>query len=408
MSPEIILEAPESDHCVPGDAAGMKRAVSVIEASPYKETDLFDDLVRTPARRVLPVILLALAPAVHAQQTPPTPPTQQREHIVKPGDTLWDLARIYLMNPFLWPLIFEANNPGTVENPHRIYPSERLIIPGLQPATPADPIGEPVTDPLPMEVVVVDTMVMDSTPVEPTVVASLDLRTPVVPLSEYRASPWLSSTAVSDATGRIVRLADPAADEDRLPTTLHPHTRVHVGSVTARPMVGDSLLVVRIGRGIQGFGRIVEPLAVLAVDSVSETVITAVVAKQFSDAKVGDLVMPLGAAPEIAVGRAEEDVEGGVEGNLLQFLVQEPLHGTSDVAFVSLGAQHGLGIGDELGVYVPTRALDNERPERLPATQVGTVRVIRVDDRTATVRVLTVSSAALRDGLPVRLVRRMP
>ncbi|HSJ09357.1 MAG TPA: LysM peptidoglycan-binding domain-containing protein [Longimicrobiales bacterium] len=360
---------------------------------------MLDDLLRTPARRALPVLILVLAPvAARAQETPPT---QQREHIVRAGDTLWDLARAYLMNPFLWPLIFEANR-NVVENPHRIYPAERLIIPPLQPVAAQEPIGEIPAEPMPVQPV-------PQEPVEePTVVTTLDLRRPVVPLSEYRATPWLSTTSDRDATGRILRVEDPAADEDRLPTTLHPHQRVHIGSMTgARPVQGDSVVVIRVGRRVGEYGRIVEPLAILRVDSVGAATATAQVVRQFSDAKVGDLVMPLGAAPDIGMGVPQE-VDGGLEGNLLEFVVQEPLHGTSDVAFLSLGRAQGLGIGDEFAVYVPARAIDNERAERLPPTVVGTVRVIRVGDRTATVRVLNVSSAALRDGLPVKLVRRMP
>ena len=44
-----------------------------------------------------------------------------RTHVVRRGDTLWDLARAYLDNPFMWRLIYDANR-DVVENPHWIYP----------------------------------------------------------------------------------------------------------------------------------------------------------------------------------------------------------------------------------------------------------------------------------------------
>jgi hypothetical protein len=64
---------------------------------------------------------------------------ERREHVVKQGDTLWELARVYLSNPYLWPLIYEANRE-IVENPHRIFPAEKLVIPPL-------PGEKPVTQP---------------------------------------------------------------------------------------------------------------------------------------------------------------------------------------------------------------------------------------------------------------------
>jgi len=45
-------------------------------------------------------------------------------YTVRPGDTLWDLARTYLGNPFRWPVIFHAN--PTIRNPDLIYVGQRL------------------------------------------------------------------------------------------------------------------------------------------------------------------------------------------------------------------------------------------------------------------------------------------
>jgi hypothetical protein len=170
--------------------------------------------------------------------------------------------------------------------------------------------------------------------------------------------------------------------------------------------IGDSLVVGRVGRGLAGRGRGVEPFAVLRVDSVAGGVVIARIARQLGETRVGDPVLLVGAVPELGLG-SPEPVENGIEGELLQFVAEEPLHGTTDLAFLSVGAREGVGIGDEFAVYVPARA-DEPSATALPATDVATVRVVKVGETTATVRVVSVRSTALRAGLPVRMIRKMP
>src|ERR1051325_2529356 len=92
---------------------------------------------RGPVKRAALAVAAALAAAgpVAAQQD--TVP-QGRVHVVRPGDTLWDLARLYLADPFLWPDIFRLNT-DVVSNPALIYPNERLVLPGGGVAVARDP-----------------------------------------------------------------------------------------------------------------------------------------------------------------------------------------------------------------------------------------------------------------------------
>src|SRR6476660_9823579 len=75
------------------------------------------------------ISFIALARCASAQAvTVPADTTQEVTHEVKKGDTLWDIARTYLKNPFRWPDIF-PRNADIVKNPHWIYPGEVIRIP---------------------------------------------------------------------------------------------------------------------------------------------------------------------------------------------------------------------------------------------------------------------------------------
>jgi hypothetical protein len=61
--------------------------------------------------------------------TPYDPPTEfppdSQVYIIQPGDTLWDLAKRFLGNPYLWPQLWEQNK--YIRDAHWIYPGDPLV-----------------------------------------------------------------------------------------------------------------------------------------------------------------------------------------------------------------------------------------------------------------------------------------
>ena len=82
-------------------------------------------------------------------QQPPSPvlnPRHPDSYVVQRGDTLWDIASMFLRDPWYWPEIWQIN--PQVENPHLIFPGDTLNLAYLDDGRPVVNVerGPLVTD----------------------------------------------------------------------------------------------------------------------------------------------------------------------------------------------------------------------------------------------------------------------
>lgn len=354
-----------------------------------------------------------------------------REHIVRRGDTLWDLAGFYLSNPFLWPMIYEANR-DVVEDPHWIYPNERLVIPGLPPLraeAPADvtavkaaegqatgvkasegrATGVQATEPRRTRFYRAPGADPSATQGDPTIEGEYrrDLEVPQVRPGEFYAAPWLSRSNELRPVARVVSIERRDAAVGRAPETANRYGTVYLRPTrSARLAAGDRLTLVRIGHEVGGYGRVVEPVGQAVVTELHEETAAAVVMEHYGLLEEGTYAVPFEEFPGL-VEEPARPVESGPEGRLIGFDSDQLVPAPRDHVFIDLGRAAGIEVGDEFIVILPERGAPRGGAD-LPEETVARLRVVKVTERTATAQILRLEQAALRLGLPVRLVAKRP
>ena len=347
----------------------------------------------------LPVLAEAAAPP----ETVPgeTPGALESPYIVKKGDTLWGISRDLLNDPHLWRRLWEENT--FISNPNRIYPGDRLGMPGKEiapPPAPPAPVAEaPQPEPAKPEPPKVEA------PAPPPVAAPPPLAppTPPVPPASQHArvcSPALvaEKDAVTVGIGETVKNPD-----NRIMVAME--DRVFLGLDASRSVnKGDRLAAIRVGRRIadprtgKSAGRILYVLGLLEVTEAKDRVARARISYSCGPIVVGDRLVPFAPAafPE---DQTPQPTRRAVNAAVLDSLRGEALIGLQQMVFVDAGVKQGIGPGDIFALMRPNvpAAMGTGELLPLPADRVGDAIVLRVADSSATL-LLTASSREVRVG----------
>jgi hypothetical protein len=360
-------------------------------------------MVRSAAATLAVLILPTFA---LGQQAPGT-------HTVVRDDTLWDLAQRYYGNPFEWRVIWNANT-DVVEDPNWIYPNEVLVIPGLPGQAPAEeeqPTAaiEPAEPPQPSQVPP-DMIPFGLRAARPVVEGTRTIfyagedreagsvtgaavpEYAAVSADRVHSAPWLIGLAEEpDATGHIAGFAE----RGQRASAIRSFDRVRI-EMPSPARVGANLQLFRVDRTIENVGHVVIPTGVATVSVIGNGAVVAEVVKEYHRIQPGDLVRPLPmytATP----GVYAEEIAGGSEAMIMGFAGNHVLTDIGHVAFLDLGSDDGIVIGDEFVLY----------GEAIPTARDGSLQVIGVTETTAAARVLSMRDNVFRQGVVVRLAKKM-
>ncbi len=349
-------------------------------------------------RSAAAVLAVLILPAfVGAQQAPTS-------HTVVDGDTLWDLAQRFYADPFDWRLIWEANQ-DEVPNPNLILPGQVLDIPGGTMAV-VDADADPAEDEELAEVAVSVQDAANPAPQGPPrtvfyreggqrgrVVVAAAPEYAVVPRDVAFSAPWLIPLETEPQhIGRLARFAGGAARSE----TPRTYDQVLLESVGTPPAVGSTLRIYRVSRTIESVGEVVLPTGLLTVTEHTPDGALARVTQEYDRIQLGDFVGPV-PSYRIAEGDYPMDVSSGPAAMVMGFAGTNEVQDIGSVAFLDVGADQGIVVGDEF---------EYRNPMAGDAVE-GRLQVVSVRPGVASARVMDMDDAVFEQGIVVRLSKKM-
>ena len=377
--------------------------------------------------------LTVAVPATAALAQEPLPQT----HTVRKGDTLWDLAHLYLKDPFLWPGIYRQNT-DVVEDPHWIYPGEVLriapvdnvaAVPTMDTPVPAPVATNDSTTPATVASAPDSTDALARGPQQPSLAEQPEDQPLLFSSQKPRTAAEILKT-YTDQPYRPLRRSEFYSsgfltENQRLPygRVLGPVTPQQIKAVNNRANalpftaitieapkgatyeVGDSLLLVQEGHEIEPFGDVVIPTGLARVlESVDDHYIATIVAT-YGPIRNGQRVLPAESFTP-GVGRRAVPISDGVRGAMIGGLGRQDLKEPQMVVFINKGREDGVTPGDLFEIRrSPQRLSDGTiRVNELMAT----MQIVHVRDHTSTGMLINVISPDIPAGTGVLQVAKLP
>ena len=278
--------------------------------------------------------LLGACASIAAQTAPVRlQPDAPNAYVVRPGDTLWDIAGRFLHEPWRWPEVWQGN--PEISDPDRIFPGDRLELDLSNAANPRVRYASRG-----MRVVKLSPRVR---------VTELDAAIPTVPIgmvAPFLSRPWVADSRELDDAPYVVGF---------------PRERLLAGN-------GDRILVREITDSTPEVYEVLRPGGALRDAATGELLgYEAAFVAEAQLERVGDpaTLRVEDAAMQVQIGdrvhpaRAERAIRSflpkpaprGLEGHLISVLDGVSQIGQYDVVVLDRGGRDGVEIGQVFGVF---------------------------------------------------------
>jgi hypothetical protein len=308
-----------------------------------------------------------------------------QEYQIQTGDTLWDICQKLLDNPWYWPKLWALNQ--YIENPHLIYPGNRLrFFSGSETAPP--------------RLDVVDSSDQGTGQEAPGIVAPKEAKKPVAEVtrqSEWEV-PWekvgsVKLKAITFISEKEVKEAGKITHSGEPKLNLTAGDKVYMQFVKGQSVsVGDRFFASEILRKVNdpdswlgSLGYLVKNKATIRVTCIYPDTVEGLLIDSDDTVVRTDLLLPY----KSPVRRfTPHSSNAKVEGRIIDTENQQFLISNNDFVFLNRGRKHGVDDGLKLAVVRRGDGLFPEDDRRLPFVTFGNLLVVDTNELTSTAYVV--------------------
>ena len=294
-------------------------------------------------------------------------------YVVKKGDTLWDIAKYFLKDPWLWPEVWHVN--PKIRNPHLIYPGDvlaltwrdgrpQISLEGAEPAPPLPNTNLPTVKLSPSARSSKLNRAIDTIP--KSAIAAFLRRPFIISPEELDKAPYIVSNYGDNIiSGRDAKIyVRPIADESVVNFNIVRRGRKYIDPDT-RKLLGYEA----INLGTAKLQKLGDPA-------------TMTVTKAYKEILKGDMLVPI-QPEELDLNFYPRAPKKDIAGRIISVAEGVAKIGQFQVVVINRGAPEGLEAGHVLEIHRSGKVVKDPRGRfrvRLPEERAGLLMIFKPDE----------------------------